>query len=229
MCFREAVEYQLGVHCAFIQGTSGDLNERSRLVEENFSTEKDHREYGYRLAQYCIDTVENKMTQMQTGPIQCKITKFTATVDHSEDYKVGNAILVTQFFKQSGSHPATREYAAQFGISSTFHANAIRTKAKLPATQEIELGNFAIGDAVGFYVAPGELFAQCGMEMEAASPFDMTIAVCLANGDWKYFAYGECAKYASYESQYGRFTLDTCGLMMEVWQKEMNTMYDNAK
>ena len=169
------------------------------------------------------------MNQMQTGPIQCKITKFTATVDHSEDHKVSDAILVTQFFSQSGSHSDTREYAAQFGISSTFHANAIRTKWKMAATQEIELGNFAIGDAVGFYVAPGELFAQCGKEMEAASPFDMTIAVCLANGDWKYFAYGECAKYDSYESQYGRFTLDTCGLMMELWQKEMNTMYDQAK
>ena len=227
--FREAVEYELGVHCSFIQGTSGDLNERSRLDAENFSADKDHREYGYRLASFCVDCVQNNMTKMQTGPIQFKITNLTATVDHSEDYKVMEANLVSQYFTQTGSHASTREFAAQYGISSTFHASAIRAKAKLGQTEEIELANFAIGDAIGFYVAPGEIFAQSGMEMEAASPFEITIAVCLADGDWKYFPYGECAQYDSYESDYCRFTEDTIVKMMDVWKQELNTMYENAK
>ena len=32
----------------------------------------------------------------------------------------------------------------------------------------------------------------------------MTITVGFADGDWKYFPYGPCAEYASYESDYGR-------------------------
>ena len=227
--FREAVEYELDVYCSFIQGTGGDLNERSRLEEENFSVEKNHREYGYRLANYLIDCVKNYMTQLETGPVQCKVMKMTADVDHSQDSKLADAMLVTQFFNQTGNHAATREYAAQFGISSTFHANAIRTKAKMGATHDIEIATFAIGDAVGFYVAPGELFAQTGKEMEAASPFGITIAVCLADGDWKYFPYGVCAEYASYESDYCRFTPDTIVKMMALWQQELQSMYDNAK
>ena len=227
--FREAVEYELDVYCSFIQGTGGDLNERSRLEEENFSVEKNHREYGYRLANYLIDCVENNMTQLKTGPVQFKTIKLNANVDHSQDHKVADAMLVTQFFNQTGNHAATREYAAQFGISSTFHANAIRTKAKMGATHDIEIANFAIGNAVGFYVAPGELFAQTGKEMEAASPFSITIAVCLADGDWKYFPYGVCAEYASYESDYCRFTPDTIVNMMDIWKQELQEMYDNAK
>lgn len=226
--FRDAVEYELGVHCSFIQGTGGDINERSRLEEENFSAEKDHREYGYRLAQFLIECVENNMTQLETGPIQLKVTKLEVKVDHSEDYKLSNAVLVSQYYTRTKSHPATREYAAQFGISSTFHASAIREKAKLPATTQIEIANFAIGDEVGFYVAPGELFAQTGMEMEAASPFGITIAVCLADGDWKYFPYGVCAQYDSYESDYCRFEDSAIVKMMETWKQELNNMYDSA-
>lgn len=227
--FREAVEYELGVHCSFIQGTSGNLNERSRLVEENLTADKDHRAYGYRLAQYCIACVEENMTQLETGVIQCKTQKLTAKVDHSQDGNLANALLVSQFYSQSGSQSATKEYAAQFGITSYFHATAIKTKAGMGQTAEIEVGNFAIGDSVGFYVAPGELFAQCGMEMEENSPFGMTIAVCLADGDWKYFPYGVCAEYDSYESHYSRFVMDTCAQMMQVWTEELKTMYNNAQ
>ena len=57
----------------------------------------------------------------------------------------------------------------------------------------------------------------------------MTIAVGLADGDWKYFPYGVCAEYDSYESDYCRFTSDTIVEMMAVWQQELNTMYENAK
>lgn len=227
--FREAVEYSLDVHCAFIQGTGGNLNETSKIPQENFSTEKNHREYGYRLAQYCVDCLENKMQALEAGPLQCKIQKFTATVDHSQDSKLADALLVSQFYSQNRNQAATREYAAQFGISSYFHATSIKTRAGLPQTADIELGSFAIGSSVGFYVAPGELFAQAGMEMEAASPFAITVAVCLADGDWKYFPYGVCAQYASYESDYGRFVPSTCEQMMQLWLKELNTMYESGK
>ena len=66
------------------------------------------------------------------------------------------------------------------------------------------------------------------MEMEAASPFGITIAVCLADGDWKYFPYGVCAEYDSYESDYCRFTDDAIVKMMGAWKQELNNMYDSA-
>ncbi len=227
--FREAVEYQLGVHCAFIQGTSGNQNERSRLENQNFSVDKNHREYGYRLAGYLIDCVENNMTQMQTGPVQCRIVTLDAKVDHSEDVKLGEALQVIAFYKQSGSSSATREYAEKFGITSYFHATGIKTRASLPQTQPLELATFSIGNSVGFYVAPGELFSQTGFEMEDASAFDITIAVCLADGGWKYFPYGVCAEYDSYESGNCSFTSDTIVTMMEIWQRELDAMHQNAQ
>lgn len=227
--FRDTVEYQMNVHCSFIQGTGGDLNERSRLETENFSTDKNHREYGYRLANYLIECMENNMTSMQTGLIQSKVIKLNATVDHSQDYLLPEAKLVAQYYKQTQSQASAKEYGAQFGISSVFHASSIQARAKLPATYHIEIANIAIGNAVGFYVAPGEMFAQTGKEMEEASPFEITIAVGLADGDWKYFPYGVCAEYDSYESDYCRFTSDTIVEMMDIWQQELNTMYENAK
>lgn len=227
--FREAVEWQLDVHCSFIQGTGGNLNENSKILSENMGTDVTHRQYGNRLAEYCISCIENNMKPMDTGLIQLRVTPFEAKVDHSDDSRLYSAKEVIAFHQISGSNAATREYAAQYGISSFYHASAIQLRAGMPETVTIELATFAIGDSLGFYVAPGELFAETGLEMEARSPFPMTIAVCLADGDWKYFAYGPCAEYNSYESDYRRFVPDTCASLMDVWDDALNTLHENAQ
>lgn len=227
--FRDAVEWELDVHCSFIQGAGGNLNESSRILTENMGPDVTHREYGNRLAEYCIECLEKNMSPIETGPLQCSVIPFEARVDHSEDNKLAEADYVTAFHKNSSSASATREYAAQFGISSQYHASAIRYRYGLGETQIIELGAISIGNTVGFYVAPGELFAETGLEMEARSPFPMTIAVTLADGDWKYFPYGPCANYNSYESDYCRFEDGTTEQMMERWLTEFNMLYNNAK
>lgn len=226
---REAVEAQLDCHFAFIQGACGNINPRSRIASENFGTEKDHRDYGNRLAAVAIEGINNNMQQKQTGVIQNKQTFYEAEVDHSQDHLLQYATLVSQMWANTGNATETNNYARLYGISSRYHASAIRIKYGMEDTQAIELSTFSIGDSVGFFSAPGELFDLVSVEMEEKSPFDMTLTVGFADGDWKYFPYGPCAEYASYESDYGRFTPGTAEGMMEVWAQYLNEFYENAQ
>lgn len=226
---REAVEAQLDCHFAFMQGACGNINPRSRISSENFGTEKDHRAYGNRLANVAVEGIRNNMTLTETGILQSEKIMYTATVDHSQDSLVSYSYLVTEYHQANGmSQSLTRAYGAPYGISSSYHASAIRIKAALPATVDIEIDTFSIGSTVGFFSAPGELFDLVSVEMEAASPFDMTYTVGFANGDWKYFPYGPCAQYASYESDYGRFVENTAAGMMEAWLESFDRLYENA-
>ncbi len=227
---RDVIEMELDCHFGFIQGACGNINPRSRLLEENFATEENHREYGMRLAEYAIEGLENHMTQVETGLVQNEQITFTATVNHTEDHKAFQALEVTQYHSLNGGKAAlTREYAAQYGITSVYHASAIRYKATLPATMELELNTFSIGTSVGFFSVPGELFDLTSVEMEERSPFDMTYTVGLTNGDWKYFPYGPCAEYDSYEYVYGRLIRGTAAQMMDVWDASLQELYQNAE
>lgn len=226
---RDSVESQLDCHFAFMQGACGNINPRSRITSENFGTEKDHRDYGNRLANVAVEGIKNNMSETETGIIQSEQIIYNAKVDHSQDSLLSYAILVQDYYKNTGSLSEAKAYGEPYGISSYYHAGAIRNKAKMAETQDIELSTFSIGNTVGFFAAPGELFDLVSVEMEEKSPFDMTFTVGFADGDWKYFPYGPCAEYASYESDYGRFEYNTAAGMMEAWENSLNTLYANAQ
>ena len=71
-------------------------------------------------------------------------------------------------------------------LNSPYHANAIATRATYPETNTFTISTFSFGDA-GFVVAPYEMFDATGMEIKAASPFDMTIIATCANCGYGYF------------------------------------------
>ena len=93
---RESVEAQLDCHFAFMQGACGNINPRSRINTENFGTEKDHRDYGNRLANVTVEGIKTNMQETATGQIQSKVTLYNATVDHSQDGLLAYAALRKQ-------------------------------------------------------------------------------------------------------------------------------------
>ena len=124
------------------------------------------------------------------------------------------------------------EKSYQVGRSTLIELNDAQlalTQARLAEYQDIELSTISIGTTVGFFAAPGELFDQVSVEMEASSPFKMTFTIGFADGDWKYFPYGPCAEYASYESDYGRFEYNTAASMMQAWNTSLEKLYANAE
>ena len=117
----------------------------------------------------------------------------------------------------------------KYGFTSIYHANAIVTRYNMAQTKEIELNVFSIGNTVGFYTVPGELWCSASLEMEEDSPFHMTFCVGYSLGDYKYFTYGTGNTYESYEGANHRFTIpDTINKMLRYWKDGLNELYDQA-
>ena len=223
--WRDAVEEELDCHFAFIQGAAGNINPTSRISAENVIPDKNYREYAARLTEKTLEGVRSNMKETPTGTLQCEKISFEATVDHSDDYLLSQVSKVIEYRNAGNSVAKTTTYSRTLGFSSYYHATSVQFTSAMGEKQAIELDVFSIGDQIGFFTIPGEVFDLMSVEMEQESPFPMTITVGYADGDWKYFPYGPCAEYNSYESDYGRFAKNTAAEMKSVWLDHLNQQF----
>ena len=171
--FRDAVEKEMGIHCLYWQGASGNLNSSSRIEGETRT--KDRNEYGKLLAGYVAKEYDN-LTKVETGPIKVTTTTFTGKVNKIYNDKVDDAKLVKEYFKAGHTPAETAEYAWQFGINSYYHANRIVNNFQLPETKDMDLTAFSFGEIAGIIV-PYEMFDTNGMEVKTGSPFTRTFII----------------------------------------------------
>ena len=227
--FRTKAESLIGdVEVVFLQGAAGNVNEKSRLSSLNhgYTGDTAHVKYGNELARQLNNNL-GVLKDVETGTIQTKQFLFTATVDHETDVLVTQAKEVQNTY-YSLDTAARKELLAKYGFTSIYHAGAIVARYSMAATKEAEVNVFSIGKAVGFYTVPGELWCSASEEMEAASPFPMTMCVGYSLGDYKYFTYGTAWNYASYESANYRLTVpDTIYTMLDYWKNGLKELFDN--
>lgn len=225
--FRDAAEELLGdYHVAFLQGAAGNVNEKSRTqLGDNHGL--DYIGYGQELAKQLKNNLSCLKT-VSTGIIQTKQVKFTANVDHETDDQIEDAKLVSSTYWDLDSD-ARKALLEQYGFSSVYHAGAIIARYNMAQTLEVEVNVFSIGDQVGFYTVPGELWDTASVIIEEGSPFPITICVGYSLGDYKYFTHGLAWTYESYETANYRLTVpDTLNKMMEIWSSGLDELYENA-
>lgn len=191
---RDAVTEQLGVHCVYFSGASGNLNSTSRIEQENISA--DFKEHGKRAADYVIGA-EDGYTKVESGKVLCKEITLTYEADHSMDHLVPQALLVAEANDRgSGASALLKQYPE---LHSVFHADAVVNKSKAGATRDLTISAVTFGD-VAFTCHPYEMFDTNGAELrsgtvgnenyEAAdqleNPFEMTMIATKANASMGY-------------------------------------------
>lgn len=225
--YRTEAERLLGdVEVVFIQGAAGNINEKSRTqLGDNHGL--DYIGYGKELAKQLKNNLSCLKT-VSTGTIQTKQVKFEGTVDHSTDNRYKDAKVVSDAYWDLDSEER-KALLEQYGFSSVYHAGAIIARFNMEQTETIEINVFSIGNQVGFYTVPGELWDSASVLMEQASPFPVTICYGYSLGDYKYFTHGSAWTYESYEGANYRFTVpDTLNKMMDIWEKGLEELYNNA-
>ena len=227
--FRTRAESLIGdVEVVFLQGAAGNVNEKSKLSSLNhgYTGDTAHVTYGYELARQLKNNI-GVLKAASTGTIQTKQILFTATVDHETDVLIEQAREVQNTYWDLDA-TARKELLAKYNFSSVYHAGAIVARYSMATTKEAEVNVFSIGKAVGFYTVPGELWCSASEEMEAASPFPMTMCVGYSLGDYKYFTYGTAWNYGSYESANYRLTVpDTIYTMLNYWKNGLTELFAN--
>ena len=180
--YRAEIEQSLDCNAIYFSGSSGNINPTSRIKEEVIY--KDHRSHGKALAGYALQAAE-QFVALELGAVRVADTTYVGTVNHSQDELLAYAQEVVDRKESGMSNSQALEGYEQYGISSTFHAGSIVTKAGLPETLDVRLYGLAVGD-FSMVFAPFELFSDLGVMIKEGSKFDATFVCCYANDLFSY-------------------------------------------
>ena len=216
---------------AYYQGAAGNMNTTSRISGETYKSGK-IKEYGNELGRQIVNGTA-KLHSVETGLIQTKKIVYAAPVDHTQDDKIEQAKALQAYYQNNPDEMDTYEeqitVAASYGFTSVFHATRLISKYNLPATRDIELNIFSIGDSIGFYTAPAELWDSFSESLEGDSPFETTFCLGYCNGGVAYIPY-KLDYYVAYEYFYCLFEQDTAiDQMREYYLNNLNEQYENAQ
>lgn len=200
---RDSFEGQTDMHFAFVLGGAGNQGSGSKIEADDHNLTCE--EYGAKLAKYAIDAMP-QMQKLEGSGIKMTRVVFEATVDHSEDDRLEQAQIVKDADSQT--------LAIEYGFGSLYHARAVVSRYKMPATRSMELDAFCVGD-LAFVTAPYEMFTHSSMDIKTHSPFGTTVVCSCANGSYSYIPAAEAYDYGSYESHQAYFVKGTAETLVD--------------
>ena len=199
---RNKLEKETGMHVAYFTGAAGNLVHSSRISSEN-KANYSYSEYGEALADCALSMIE-KLEPVEGTAVKTSRYLMTVEVDHSLDHMLSQANEVYDMSKNVGSDAAAA-LAETYGISGSLHASAIRRRASMGKTDDMEMNVFSIGD-IGFTTGTYEMFSTNAMFVKENSPFETTFVICGCNS---YIAADIAYTYPSYEALTGNYVRGT--------------------
>ncbi len=206
---RAKFEAETGMHFAFFQGASGNQNPGSRIKGESHGL--NYILYGEKLAELAVEAMQN-MKPVSGSGIETKRVVFQAPVNHSWDHMLKEAEEVFRVWKTEGK-PAGDALGKTYGFTSSYQARNIIRRAAMPATAEMILDAFRIGD-MGFITSPNEVFSNVGIHVRLHSPFENTFII---TGNSVYLPCMAAYEYRSYEADttfYAKGTAEKVGALL---------------
>ena len=231
-------------HFMYIQGAAGDVNTKSRLSAINHGITS-YITYGKTLAQVVVDNLDC-LQATETGDVRVDNYVYTAITDKPSEEEYLKAkewkqmILDEEASREPDLMPmsekaqmardlskGTYDYASYYEL-----ANVI-SRYDRKDTYEMPLNAFAIGDHLGFFTAPAELWDTVSIEIEETSPFDTTICVGYSMDYHSYYPYypgsewsDVGAPYESYESECRHYVTPATILdMIAYWKSALQRIH----
>ena len=204
---RNKVEEETGMLVAYFTGASGNLNPTSKIISENHNL--GWRGYGEKMGELIAEATGDMQTIEGTAIRTARVMQ-EVSVDHSWDHMVPEANEVFMEWQNKGK-AAGDLLGKQYDFSSVYQARAIRTRAGMPATQELEMNVFSIG-GIGFTTGTYEMFTESSKYVKENSPFAVTFLIA---GNSGYIPTKAAYDYRSYEADTGYFVQGTAEMLAE--------------
>ena len=211
---RDALEKESGLRVAYFTGASGNQNKDSRIAEE--MNNLNWREYGVKMGELAAAALDQLKPVEGTG-IKTTGTMFEVEIDHSWDHMLKQANEVYDLWKSSGKS-AGDALGKQYGFTSSYQARAIRSRASMSKTTQLEVNAFSIG-GIGFTTGTYEMFSTHGLYVKEHSPFEITFII---TGNSGYIPTPEAYDYRSYEADTGMYAKGTAEKLAENYVKMLN-------
>ena len=198
---RDKLESLCGMHVAYFSGATGNQNKDSKIPEE--ANNLNWWDYGEKMGELANEALTCLKPVTGTG-IKTYHQMFTVDIDHSWDHMLQQANEVYNLWKSAGKS-AGDALGKQYGFTSSYQARAIRSRASMKETAQLEINAFAI-DGVGFTTGTYEMFSNHGLYVREHSPFDLTFIITGCSG---YIPDPAAYVYRSYEADTGYYASGT--------------------
>lgn len=225
--FRDALAQMADADVVYFQGAAGNINEKSRINEENKST--DYHAHGYYLAEYAYECYKNNLTETDSGEIKFTHVDYMGTIREKPDYSlVVQAKQVRAIFNQTGSSTQAMNGVDRSLIHSVYHAGALDGHyTRDPSEGRINMNAISIGDTIGFVTYPGEAYDTISANVEAQSPFDFTVFLGYAQEHIGYLPNELAWEYGCYEVDITRFAKGVDKDVEEQFLTMLNELYNS--
>jgi len=169
---RDTLSALSGCLVAFFTGADGNTNIDSRVEADKHNL--NWREYGIKMAQLAYEFMP-ELKEMDVSGIETRREMVTVDVDHSWDHMLEQANEVFTLWKSTDKKTGDA-LGKTYGFTSVYQARAIRSRAAMGKTMELEINAFRIGN-LGFTTGTYEMFSEAGIDIKKRSPFDITFVI----------------------------------------------------
>ena len=206
---RDELEKLCGMEVAYFTGAAGNQNKDSKIPEEQ--NNMTWNEYGVKMGQLANEALTCLQPVTGSG-IKSYRQMLEVEIDHSWDHMLAQANEVYDLWK-SVDKSAGDALGKTYGFTSSYQARAIRSRASLGKTAQLEINAFSIC-GVGFTTGTYEMFSDHSNYVKKNSPFDVTFVITGCSG---YIPTPEAYEYRSYEADTGYYAAGTGEKLAEAY------------
>jgi len=204
---RDTVEAGSGALVAYFTGADGDMIIDSMIPE--YKHNLGYRRYAVRMANLALEAME-EMVEVEGEGIDTRRRMIEVDVDHSWDHMLKEANEVYDLWK-STDKPTGDALGKKYNFSSVYQARAIRTRAQMGKSIELETNAFRVG-GVGFTTGTYEMFGESGIQVKEGSPYEFTF---LLTGNSSYIPSDIAFNHRCYEADTGLYARGAAEKLVE--------------
>ena len=203
-----------GCLVAYFTGADGNTSYESRVNTDKHGMT--WREYAGHMAHLANKLLE-KLEPVEGSGITTKREMVEVKIDHSWDHMLPQANEVFELWKATDK-PTGDALGKQYDFSSVYQARAIRSRAAMDKTAELEVNAFRVG-GVGFTTGTYEMFSDAGIFIRDHSPYKYTF---LLTGNSGYIPSESAHNYRCYEADTGFYLKGTAELLADKYVEMLN-------
>ena len=215
---RDTLAVGSGMEVAYFTGADGNMIIDCAKFFPELAHNMNWRRYGVQIGTLALDTLDELVEVEGTGIATARAI-VEVDVDHSWDHMVPQADEVYALWK-STDKPTGDVLARKYNMSSVDHARAIRSKAAMEKTKELEINAFRVG-GIGFTTGTYEMFSESGIQVKGRSPYEYTM---ILTGNSSYIPSAHAHDHRCYEADTGFYAKGTAEKLVDKYVELLNAI-----
>ena len=192
---RNGVEKNYGVHFAYYQGASGNINLIS-YVKNIGSSGLQYQKVGTELVKVCGEALNN-LTKVKLGDLKVVVSGVDAEI-RQETNPEREAAALKIINGEDPSGQLRLQYDFEEYEPGSVYQRSVYMQTHPNGKLSIPVSTISFGD-LAFVSAPYEMFDTNGMEIKEGSPFAMTFVCGYTNGYYGYMPSAFAVPHGQYE------------------------------